>query len=121
MLNFNRKDWTSLPSLKYLVRVRLLLLSPSLGGLVLPSPLSEFPVHFPWYSRLWWTNWHLPLRCSLHQQYYFPSLYLFPNPPFGSSSIQGGRSLMYAGSPLVVSLLEVLDLSDDFLGSSAIF
>ena len=55
MLNWDSKSWTSLwalmtimPDLKSLVRVSLLLLSPSLGGLVLPTMFDEAPVRFLW-------------------------------------------------------------------------
>ena len=97
------------PALKSLERCIFLLMSPLLGGLVLPLIIDEVPVRFPWFSALWWTHWPLPLLCSLHHQYYFPSLVLFSTPISGSPSIQGGRSLVYAGSPLFDFMLDVLD------------
>ena len=54
MLNWDRKAWTSFwylmerrPSLKSLVRVRFLFLSPLLGGLVLPLLIYEVLVRYP--------------------------------------------------------------------------
>ena len=55
----------------------------------------------------------------MHHQYSFTSFFFTPNVVY--SIIQGGRSLIYAGSPFVVSLLEVLDFSYDFLESYASF
>ena len=85
ILNWNRKDCTSLwsltergPSLKYLMRVKLLFLSSSIGGLLLPELLDEVLVLFPWSSWSWRTHWPLTARCFLQQQYYFPSLVFFP-------------------------------------------
>ena len=127
MLNGERKYWTSLwylidriPSFNSLVRIVFLLLYPSLGSLVLPPLFDEVPVCFPWSSGFWNTHWTLPEQCYLHHQYSFLSLVLFLVPPFGSSSIQGERSLMWVGYPLVDSMLDVLDFSDNFLKSSTI-
>ena len=112
--------WVSIkPALGSLVRVSFLLLSPSLGVLVNPQLIDEIPVCFPWSYGVWCTHCPLPACCSLHHQYYFPYLVLFPTQTFGSSGIQGGWSLMYYGSPLVDSLLDVLDLSYDLLDSYA--
>ena len=80
-----RQAWTSIWSLMYrrpalhsLMRVSFLFLYPSPGGLVPPTPLGEVPVRYPWSSGSWWTHWHLSHKCSLHHQYYFPSLFFFP-------------------------------------------
>ena len=119
MFNWNRKDWASLFSLmsrnsalNSLVRVIFLFLSSLLGGLVLPPLLDEVLVCLLISSVLWWNHFPLTARCSLHHQYSFPSLIFFTAPPCVSFSIQGGMSLVYYGSPLVDSLLYVLDLSD---------
>ena len=108
-------------ALNYLVRLSLLLMPTWLGGLVLPLLLDKVSVRFSWYYVLWCTHGPFPARCSLHHQYSFPSLVLLLTPPFGSYTIQGGVSLMQGGSPLVDSLLNTLDFSDDFLDLSAIF
>ena len=84
---------------------------------MLPPLLYEVPVLFPWSSVLWRTHLSFPARCSLHHQYYSPSLVLFSTKPFGYYRIQVGRSLMQSGSPLVDFLLDVLDFSDNFLES----
>ena len=100
-VELGQKAWTSLWSLisrmldlNYFARVRFLLLYPLLGGLVLPTLLGEVLVRPPWSSGLCRTHWPLPERCSLHHQYYFPSLVLFPTPHFVYFSIQVGKYLM---------------------------
>ena len=111
------------PYLKLLMRFSFLLMSPSLGGLVPPMLLGEVPFRLPWSFCMWRTHSPLWEWSSLRHKYYFPSLFLFPTTPFGSSIIPGGGEglLIYAGSLLVVSLLEVLNFSDDFLESYSIF
>ena len=101
MLNWDSTYWTSRwylmarrLALNSLVRIRLLLLSPSFGDLVLLPLLDEVPVRSLWSSGFWRTHWYFPAWCSLHHQYYFPYLVLLPTPTFSSSIIQGGGSLM---------------------------
>ena len=112
--------------LKSLVKVNFLLpnlvLLPLLEYLVLTTSPEEALNHFPWYSGFWWTHFTFLVQCYLHHQYSLPFFVLCPTYPFGSSSIQGGRSLMHAGSPYIESLLEsMLDFSDIFLDSSISF
>ena len=74
-------------------------------------------VLLPQSSGLWQNHLSFPFLCSLHHHYYFSLLNLCPTPPFGSSSIQGVRSLTQAGFPFVDSLI---GFSEGFLESQAI-
>ena len=104
MLNWYRKDWTSLlylmtrrPSLKSLVGVILLFLSPLLGVLVISTLLDYVLVRFLWYSGLWKTHFPCTERCYLNQQYYFPYLVLFPTNPCCTTYMKWGGYYTFSG------------------------
>ena len=82
---------------------------------MIPPMLDEVPVRFLYYYGLWRNHSPFPVRCYLRNQYSFIYLVLFTTPPFGSYRIQGGRYLLYYVSPLVDSLLDVLDFQTIYL------